>query len=485
MTLRTHLVRLPTLAACLLLGFVLLAKAALKEFTFEVPDYKGQTIDQVRKAAVYPNGISVFTKINEPPTPDQTVLSQTPPPHTFLRSGTRQDLQLVWQQPPQSIISKFADAWAQAQPKTPQTAIVPPLLRADADLATSRLHDQKLRENFTPTNQGVVIAVSPPEGSVVPRNDRITLTMGAYVPHLATHTVDEAKQILESVGLQLAASSGTPGTIATSNPAEGTAVPLNSSVDVTLYPTKSISTKPTIETTTDTQTPRSDPPRTTKVVPDVTQKTEASANGLLTKYGFHAQSHGDTTGIVFSQNPAAHTQADPRQAVDLYFALPQVPVPNITGDLRSDAFTILQRAGPRPDVVDGLSSYPFTQKRVIDQTPSPGTLVDAKSTVQIVLQASITPKGILLLIVLGVTGLAFLLIVLRLVFPATPIPPKPPTPRPPPAHCTFRPLPGKPNLRLPTTSPAIRFSLTLRPNQDPPRYTITSQPSVTSVRKQA
>jgi serine/threonine-protein kinase len=126
-------------------------------------------------------------------------------------------------------------------------------------------------------------------------------------------------------------------------------------------------------------------------VPDVTNKTEASARAALTAAGLkvgtvtHQNSETVRSGLVISQNPnGGFLQSG--QKVDLVVSSgkPQVQVPSVVGLSQQDAEAAIRQANLVPQVIqEDISTCPQTPGFVCRQDPQQGTQVTEGSTVTI------------------------------------------------------------------------------------------------------
>jgi beta-lactam-binding protein with PASTA domain len=435
MSLRNRALRSPVAAALTLLSLVLLARASAQQLSYVVPDFTGETYQQVQQLAVYPHtGRQVFASIDGPASASDTVVRQSPAPHTVIKADAKkQVLHLSWQptaaQPAApGFLGQLLGQIANAQ------SVVPPLKGVNATEASRRLASAGLRGIFTPGNGGIVIGVQPAEKSVVPRGSQVNVTMGTQVPSLTGQTVDAAQRMLADSGLQLgsiATPNGAGGTVTVSDPQAETVVPLNSSVGITL----SGSAPP--------------PPPT--------------AGGIT--------GDGVDQGV---QLPPAQGDVPPTeqlQAPDATVRQPsQVMVPDVRDEVSSEAANELNQAGLRVAVSVQTTWFSGTTGAVVAQLPLPGTMVPPNSSVRIVIAENIILANTTLI---GAAILAIALIGggiwVKIWRPAVT------------AHCTFVPQIRAHQITITEDGPAIGFNLTLRNVPGARKYSLNQQPSVKKV----
>jgi serine/threonine-protein kinase len=91
-------------------------------------------------------------------------------------------------------------------------------------------------------------------------------------------------------------------------------------------------------------------------------------------------------GKVLSQSPSAGSEVTPGSVVSIVVSggVRQVRVPNVIGKLRREAVEAVRAAGLTPNVEEEETEVATQVGRAIDQFPPPGTRVEPKSTVTIV-----------------------------------------------------------------------------------------------------
>ncbi len=125
-------------------------------------------------------------------------------------------------------------------------------------------------------------------------------------------------------------------------------------------------------------------------VPAVVGLTEEAARQRLSARGLTIDSSevesDRPAGEVVSQSPDAGEQVDPGSSVKVSVSSGEaaVPVPNLVGQLRSDAENQLVGLGLVPDVVERPTDIEPQDGRVIDQRPIGGRSVASGSTVRLV-----------------------------------------------------------------------------------------------------
>ena len=125
-------------------------------------------------------------------------------------------------------------------------------------------------------------------------------------------------------------------------------------------------------------------------VPAVVGLTEEAARQRLSARGLTIDSSevesDRPAGEVVSQSPDAGEQVDPGSSVKVSVSSGEaaVPVPNLVGQLRSDAENQLVGLGLVPDVVERPTDIEPQDGRVIDQRPIGGRSVASGSTIRLV-----------------------------------------------------------------------------------------------------
>ncbi len=142
-------------------------------------------------------------------------------------------------------------------------------------------------------------------------------------------------------------------------------------------------------------------------IPDVTGKTRAEAQTLLTQAGFVVGAVTDDfsdavpAGSVVSQQPAANSSA--KKGTSVALTLSRGPnlssVPTVTGMTESEAFKALETAGFSPQALPSEFNKDVTSGTVFKQTPAGGTQAAKGSVVSYVVS-----RGTELIQVPDVTG---------------------------------------------------------------------------------
>ena len=226
----------------------------------------------------------------------------------------------------------------------------------------------------------------------------------AAVPALVGKTVAQATQALEGSGLVLGAQTEEEiqdptqyGTIVSSDPASGTAVPAGSAVAVVIGTQPESSTDSTSAPQTSTPRRTTEPPKTTVAVPDVSGADADDAQRQLEQAGFAVKRtdvDGGNVGEAAGTEPAAGTQVAPKSTVTLrVFSGDGNPVdmPDVRGERFEQAQATLAGEGfSNIELRQESTNDPSELGRVLDQSPSPGRSVSADD--QITLTVG-TPSG--------------------------------------------------------------------------------------------
>lgn len=252
-------------------------------------------------------------------------------------------------------------------------------------------------------NYGLILRQSPAAGELVRQKSPVNFVIAVQppqvtVPDLKAKTLGQAKQELDRVGLNVAyvvgVSTSLPGAVVSNQSrAPGTQVERGSSVGLTF----DIPSKPSTPTPTLTPVPTPTP------VPSVIGQTQDIAAQILQRAGFRLGSistepSNSAQETVIRQEPLANTTAPAGTAVNVVLAtpivipppspLPTLPlpimVPDLSGQSREVASRNLQLVGLKLGQVIEQSSN-SQQGTVITQSPSPGTAVEPRSVVNIVL----------------------------------------------------------------------------------------------------
>ncbi len=248
-----------------------------------------------------------------------------------------------------------------------------------------------------PTNHGRVLRQTPAPEIEVRQKSPISFVIAikppqVTVPNLKGQTLSQARQELESVGLKLGYSVGSPSlpraVVSRQSPVPNAQVDRGSSVGLTF----------------EIPPPPSPPPSppTQKPVPNIVGRSRDVAAQILRNAGFRFVEGGtepsdSVAGTVIRQNPQANTPALPGAEISGVVATPIVtitpspppqPTPVLVPDLRGlsrevasqNLLAVNLRIGPVTEAQS--NSRPGT---VLNQTPEPGTSVPPSSVVRIVL----------------------------------------------------------------------------------------------------
>ena len=195
----------------------------------------------------------------------------------------------------------------------------------------------------------------------------------AEVPNLEGMTEEQARETLESLGLEVGETedfyiedeSQAVGIVISQDPEWGTILAKGESVNITVS--------------------------RELIMPDVVGMSQSQAEGTLSNAGVSTievtnvrVDDEDEVGQVLSQNPAEGTLISPNTTVKLEVGVEdeRVAVPNVVGMLQEDAAQRLEQAGFVVEVEQEASST-VPEGRVIRQSPLPAQRVDAGSTVKI------------------------------------------------------------------------------------------------------
>jgi hypothetical protein len=190
-------------------------------------------------------------------------------------------------------------------------AVVPDLGGLTLDAARDQLRGAGLRlgkvDGPSADPAALVAGQDPPPGSPLGLRGAVAVTMATplvTVPDLRRRTPEDARALLDSLGLVLRIRSGS-GRVATQRPAAGDKVPPGSVVEVTL---------------------RAVPPPVLVTVPDLRGLSLADAEAAVADAGLALRASGATSGTVATQTPAAGTSA-PRGSVVAVTMTAAAPVP--------------------------------------------------------------------------------------------------------------------------------------------------------------
>ena len=208
------------------------------------------------------------------------------------------------------------------------------------------------------------------------------------VPAVVGFTEDQAVSTIKNANLDpvvshVAGNADSKGRVQSTDPGEGTSVPVSSQVSVVI----------------------NDGPAATKV-PDVLGRTEAIARQTLTSAGFTNITTQDASatqegteaaeGTIVAVNPSAGTTADPAANVIIYKATGRSEMPDVSSlGISADAATkLLNRAGFDNVEVVSVTKADCKADTVCGQTPPSGTSYSRSSTVTIqVGAATVSPSS--------------------------------------------------------------------------------------------
>ena len=228
----------------------------------------------------------------------------------------------------------------------------------------------------TDDEEGFVLEQNPKEGTQIPKGNTVTITVGSgprqvEVPRLVGLTYEEAIDALNEVNLEprrVDVFSQKPlGQVTAQDPAAGEQIDEGTEVEVRV----------------------SRGVRQVEV-PSVLGQPESSARAELEGAGFEvavteAPSDDTSEGLVSSQSPSAGTEAAQGSTVSITISTgPQlVTVPNVVGELQSNARATIRAAGLRPSAVCQVVTDPSQNNIVLSQNPGGGSQASSGSTVTI------------------------------------------------------------------------------------------------------
>jgi eukaryotic-like serine/threonine-protein kinase len=201
-----------------------------------------------------------------------------------------------------------------------------------------------------------------------------------YVPNVNGLTLAKAETQMQQAGLnyQLAtvASSTVPkGTVVSTNPPNGQAVPQNTTVTINVSGGIGQIT-----------------------VPNVVGQTQGNATNALEKAGLNVQVQSDTTstqasGTVTKQSPVGNTQAAPNQTVTIYVSGGGVTVPSVISESYANAQQQLENLGLNVTVTAGNdpNQPQLPPGDVYQQSINPNTMVPRGTAITLYYQQQATP----------------------------------------------------------------------------------------------
>jgi beta-lactam-binding protein with PASTA domain len=199
----------------------------------------------------------------------------------------------------------------------------------------------------------------------------VSLGQSAVVPNVVDMTEAEANSAITAASLTVGIitydynDTVAAGLVISQDPATGTIVPVDSSVDLVV---------------------------SVAVVPDVVLMTEAAANstiyadGLIVGTVTYEYSYTVAAGFVISQSPVAGTALPAGSPVDLFVSLgPPIEVPNVVTMTDSNASSTITDAS----LIVGALTYEYSETMaagiVISQNPTAGTIVVVGAPVDMVI----------------------------------------------------------------------------------------------------
>jgi beta-lactam-binding protein with PASTA domain len=309
-----------------------------------------------------------------------------------LRLGTvdqresNEDVGIILDQAPTAGSNVRCDTPVRVWVAIPPTGVPVPLLRGNDEtgargaLERAGLVMGEITQRPSDQPTGSVVEQSPTAGTIVKRGSPVQVwlatTLPVTVPDLRGQDRATAADTLTRARLRLGETADRPsdrpaGTVVEQTPAPGTNVRPGSAVQVWL----------------------AGAPMAT--VPDLRGMDRASAYDTLTaarlQLGQMVDRPSDrTTGTIVEQTPTAGNVVRTGTAVHVWLAVPQpVKVPDVRGMDRTMAFDTLTSARLRlGEVADRQSDR--AAGTIVEQTPTPGTVVRAGSAVQVWLAVATT-----------------------------------------------------------------------------------------------
>ena len=203
------------------------------------------------------------------------------------------------------------------------------------------------------------------------------------VPAVIGFTQEQAVSTLKNYNLDpqvqhTNGDSATKGQVTATDPAEGTTVPINSTVVITVNDGPAAGT-----------------------VPDVTGMDEDDAREALRAAGFtnvvtkdageDQEQITDEAGKIIATNPAANTSVDPELTVTLYRATGRSRMPDVSSSemIEAEAVQVLSNAGFTNVQVIELETSDYPEGTVFDQSVAAGQLYSR--TDQVTIQVAVAP----------------------------------------------------------------------------------------------
>lgn len=283
----------------------------------------------------------------------------------------------------------------------PAMTQVPPLVGlpsagAAAAIAAARLTAGTTTSASSTGPAGIVLATDPAAWSAVPVGAAVNLTVAVpfttIVPDIRGRTAGAAQVLLRQADLAAAdppyttqASSGTPGTVVSQNPAPGATAAIGSQVTLTLAAGWMVNV----------------PDLSGKTPTDAGTSLAAAAASLLAQLGLPSQPPGlaigsvtrqtstAPLGTVVSQSPAAGSPTPLYGSIALVLAAaPTSVVPDVRGTAQADAIALLAAAGfTLGSLTTRMSAQPVST--VLDQAPPPGVTEPTGSAVSLVVASPV------------------------------------------------------------------------------------------------
>jgi beta-lactam-binding protein with PASTA domain/predicted Ser/Thr protein kinase len=226
---------------------------------------------------------------------------------------------------------------------------------------------------------GIVFHQDPQPGTMADQGSTVTLTVSQglgneTVPSVEGYPLGDAERMIKAARLKVGrvvsqiSAQFPPGQVTGTAPAGGQSVPVGTVVTVFTS-----SGKPQV------------------TVPQVTGQPQSTAAATLASDGFHVTTTTQTSstvtaGNVISQSPSSGLSVAPGTTVNLVIATAPTTasVPNVQGENLAGASNSLDAVGLRISHTVKDVTKPNQDGIVISQDPSPGTVVNNKSTVTVV-----------------------------------------------------------------------------------------------------
>ncbi|HEX6196905.1 MAG TPA: Stk1 family PASTA domain-containing Ser/Thr kinase [Jiangellaceae bacterium] len=230
---------------------------------------------------------------------------------------------------------------------------------------------------------GTILAQNPPPQASIEQGGTITVTVGvgpeqATVPSLVGSTEAEARSALEDAGLSVGEVTGQEtddedlwGTVASSDPAEGTSVDEGSAVDLVIHTEPDATTVPNLQNLTEDEA-----------------EAELDRNGLALGAVRPEPSDSIEEGRVIRSEPEFNASVEPGTRVDIWISegaelvtVPSVANQGFTVSTYADAFEGLDLSHNVGDAEQNCDVEPGT---IIDQNPTGGEEVAPGTNVTVI-----------------------------------------------------------------------------------------------------